>query len=275
VHVTDLPDRGVIVPPMSGRARHEAIDPERCLSVVMPCFNEERTIVEIVDAVLASSFVAELVIVDDCSTDATPALVDSMTDPRIRRIRHAVNEGKGAALRSGFAAASGPLVIVQDADLEYDPADYAVVLEPLLDGRADVVYGSRFSGGRPHRVLYFWHSVGNRVLTTASNMMTNLNLTDMETCYKAFRVDVLRRFSIEENRFGVEPEMTAKIAALGVSVYEVGISYDGRTYDQGKKIGWRDGIRAFFCIAAYSPFGLRLDLKRWSPVIGRLTGGRA
>lgn len=241
----------------------------------MPCFNEEHTIVEIVDAVLASPFVGELVIVDDCSTDRTRALLDGMADPRIRQIRHEINQGKGAALRSGFAAATGPLVIVQDADLEYDPADYPVVLEPLLDRRADVVYGSRFSGGRPHRVLYFWHSVGNKVLTTASNMMTNLNLTDMETCYKAFHVDVLRRFEIEENRFGVELEMTAKIAALGLSVYEVGISYDGRTYDQGKKIGWRDGIRAFFCIAAYSPVGLRLGLKRWSPVVGRLTGGRA
>ncbi|MFZ9015745.1 MAG: glycosyltransferase family 2 protein [Ilumatobacteraceae bacterium] len=260
---------------MGGRARHEPIDPTGCLSVVMPCFNEERTIVEIVDAVLASSLVGELVIVDDCSTDRTRELLDTLTDPRIRQIRHAVNSGKGAALRSGFAAATAPLVIVQDADLEYDPVDYPVVLAPLLDGRADVVYGSRFSGGRPHRVLYFWHYVGNKTLTTASNMMTNLNLTDMETCYKAFRLEVLRSCEIEEHRFGVEPEITAKVAALGVTVYEVGISYDGRTYEQGKKIGWRDGVRAFFCIAAYSPIGLRLGLRRWSPVIGRLTGGRA
>jgi glycosyltransferase involved in cell wall biosynthesis len=228
-----------------------------------------------VETVLQSPFVGELVIVDDCSTDLTAAELETITDDRVRVITHARNMGKGAALRTGFAAASLPFVIVQDADLEYDPADYPKVIGPLLTGKADVVYGSRFKGSDAARVLYYWHSVGNRILTTASNMTTNLNLTDMETCYKAFRRDVLEQFTIEENRFGVEPEITAKISRLGVIVYEVGISYSGRTYAEGKKIGWRDGVRAFFCIAAYSAPGERIRLKRLSPLIGRLTGGRA
>ena len=245
------------------------------LSVVMPCYNEAATIETITAAVLASPLVGELIIVDDCSTDNTRDLLQSLDDPRARIILHEVNKGKGAALRTGFAAASLELVIVQDADLEYDPAEYPIMIGPLLDGRADVVYGSRFRGSMAHRVLYFWHSVGNGLLTTASNMTTNLNLTDMETCFKAFKREVLQGFAIEEDRFGVEPEITAKIARLGVVVYEVGISYNGRTYADGKKIGWRDGIRAFFCIVAYSGIGLKLRVKRCSPLIRLLTGGRA
>jgi glycosyltransferase involved in cell wall biosynthesis len=246
-----------------------------CLSVVMPCYNEQATVTTIAAAVLESPFVGELIIVDDCSTDLTPDELMKIRDPRVRVLRHDVNRGKGAALRTGFAAAACPFVIVQDADLEYDPADYASVLAPLLDGKADVVYGSRFLGGRPHRVLYFWHYVGNKILTTASNMATNLNLTDMETCFKAFRLEAIRMLTIEEDRFGVEPEMTAKVARLGLTIYEVGISYDGRTYAEGKKIGWRDGVRAMFCIAAYSRTGERMRLKRLSPVVSRLTAGRA
>jgi glycosyltransferase involved in cell wall biosynthesis len=248
---------------------------QRCLSVVMPCYNEATTLGSITAAVLASPLVGELVIVDDCSTDDTRAELEKITDPRVHKIFHAHNQGKGAALRTGFAHASLPFVIIQDADLEYDPREYPIMVGPLLDEKADVVYGSRFAGGGPHRVMYFWHYVGNKILTTASNMATNLNLTDMETCFKAFRVEQLRRISIEENRFGVEPEITAKIARLGLVVYEVGISYDGRTYADGKKIGWRDGVRAMFCIAAYSGPGERVRLKRLSPVISRLTGGRA
>lgn len=236
----------------------------------MPCFNEQDTLAEITSTVLASPLVGELVIVDDCSTDASRERLAELDDPRVRVIHHDVNQGKGAALRTGFAAATMPFVIVQDADLEYDPREYPIVIGPLLDEKADVVYGSRFAGGEAHRVLYFWHSLGNKVLTTASNMMTNLNVTDMETCFKAFKLEVLRGFSIEENRFGVEPEMTAKIARLGVVVYEVGISYDGRTYADGKKIGWRDGVQAFFCIMAYSPPGERIGMKRLSPGLARL-----
>ena len=222
-----------------------------CLSVVMPAYNEEATVVEAIDEVLASPWVAEVVVVDDCSTDATAELLETVHDPRVRVLHHAQNQGKGAALRTGFAAVSAEYVIIQDADLEYDAAEYGTLLAPLLDGRADVVYGSRFAGGESHRVLFFWHSLGNKLLTLASNMVTNLNLTDMETCYKAFRTDVLRRVEIEEDRFGFEPEITAKLARLGVRFYEVGISYDGRTYDEGKKIGWRDGVWAFVCIARY------------------------
>jgi glycosyltransferase involved in cell wall biosynthesis len=248
---------------------------DAALTVVMPCFNERETIKTIIDSVLDSPLVGELVVVDDCSTDGTVDQVAAFTDPRVRLIRHERNQGKGAAIRTGFEHASLPYVIIQDADLEYDPAEYPIVVGPLIAGKADVVYGSRFLGGAPHRVMYFWHYAGNKLLTTASNMATNLNLTDMETCYKAFRREVLGRFTIEEDRFGVEPEITAKVARLGVRVYEVGISYDGRTYAEGKKIGWRDGIRAFFCIVAYSPVGERLGVKRLSPVVSRLTGGRA
>jgi glycosyltransferase involved in cell wall biosynthesis len=247
----------------------------RCLSVVMPCYNEQATVATIAAAVLASPLVGELIIVDDCSTDATAEELAKLRDGRVRVLRHDVNRGKGASLRTGFAAASCPYVIVQDADLEYDPAEYPVVLGPLIAGKADVVYGSRFLGGGPHRVLYFWHYVGNKLLTTASNMATNLNLTDMETCFKAFRLEALRHILIEEDRFGVEPEITAKVARQGFTVYEVGISYNGRTYDEGKKIGWRDGVRAMYCIAAYSRPGERYNVKRLSPVVGWFTRGRA
>ncbi|MDZ7675255.1 MAG: glycosyltransferase family 2 protein [Acidimicrobiales bacterium] len=226
-------------------------DPDRPLAVVMPAFDEEATILEAVAEVLASPHVGQLVIVDDCSSDATPDLLATIDDPRVRILRHERNQGKGAALRTGFAAVERDFVVIQDADLEYDANEYGVLLAPLLDDKADVVYGSRFAGGESHRVLYFWHSVGNKALTLASNMATNLNLTDMETCYKAFRTSVLRQVEIEEDRFGFEPEITAKLARLDARFYEVGISYDGRTYDEGKKIGWRDGIWAFVCIARY------------------------
>lgn len=222
-----------------------------CLSVVMPCFNEEATIAEVVRRVLASPYVRELVVVDDASSDRSAEIVAAVADPRIRLLRQPRNMGKGAALRRGLVLARGPFVVVQDADLEYDPAEYPILLEPLIDGRADVVYGSRFHNSRPHRVLYYWHSVGNHLLTTMSNMVTDLNLTDMETCYKAFRREVLDGIVIEEDRFGFEPEITAKVAAAGHRIYEVGISYSGRTYAEGKKIGWRDGVRALYCIGRY------------------------
>ena len=229
--------------------------PARCLSVVMPCFNEAATIKEVVDRVLDSPYTAELVIVDDGSTDGTLDLARSFADERVRVLAQPHNMGKGAALRRGLAEARSDFVIIQDADLEYDPEEYAVILSPLLQGKADVVYGSRFHNSRPHRVLYFWHSVGNKALTTLSNMFTNLNLTDMETCYKAFRREVLADLRIEEDRFGFEPEITAKVARGPWRIYEVGISYDGRTYAEGKKIGWRDGVRAFYCIVRYSAVG--------------------
>jgi len=228
----------------------EAVEP--CLCVVMPCYNEETTIAEIVERVLASPYVRELVIVDDGSRDATLATVRAFDDPRVRVFEQPLNLGKGAALRRGFREATAPFVIVQDADLEYDPEEYGAVLAPLLRGQADVVYGSRFASGQPRRVLYYWHSVGNKLLTTMSNMFTNLNLTDMETCYKAFRLEVLQSLEIEEDRFGFEPEITAKVAAAGWRVWEVSIAYAGRTYAEGKKITWRDGLRAGYSIVRYS-----------------------
>ena len=250
-------------------------DADRCLTVAMPCYNERATIDTIVAAVLESPLVGELIIVDDGSTDGTRDVLATLDDERITVILHDQNQGKGAALRTAFTAATCPFVIVQDADLEYDPAEYPLVIGPLIDGKADVVYGSRFMGGRPHRVLYYWHYVGNKLLTTLSNMATNLNLSDMETCFKAFRREVIQSIEIEEPRFGVEPELTAKIARMNLSIYEVGISYDGRTYEEGKKIGWRDGVRAMFCIAAFSPIGQHVRLRALSPVVTRLTGGRA
>ena len=233
-----------------------------CLSVVIPCYNEERTVLTVVKAVLESPFTNEVILVDDGSTDGTRDLLTGISDPRVRVLLQPVNQGKGAALQRGFNEARGPYVIVQDADLEYDPAEYRDLVAPLLSDKADVVYGSRFLGGRPHRVLYFWHYVGNKMLTTASNMFTNLNLTDMETCYKVMRREVLDSFTLEESRFGIEPEMTAKIAAGNWRVYEVGISYSGRTYDEGKKIGWKDGVRAFYCIVRYSALGTAFRHRR-------------
>jgi len=238
--------------------------PARVLSVVTPCFNEAGTVEESVLRVLAQPFVHEVIIVDDCSTDGTAEIVAKLDDPRVRVILHDRNRGKGAALRTGFAAATGPFVGVHDADLEYDPADLGLLLGPLLADRADVVYGSRFVSTEARRVLYFWHSVGNRILTTYSNMLTNLNLTDMETCYKVFRREVLDRITIEEDRFGVEPELTAKVAALKVRIYEVGISYHGRTYDDGKKIGWRDGVRALLVITKHARPARNRHLRRYN-----------
>ena len=242
------------------------------LSVVMPCYNEEHTVKEIIDRVLDSPLVGELIAIDDASSDTTLSILQAYDDPRLRVLAQPVNCGKGAALRLGFAQATKPYVIVQDADLEYDPTEYPKILGPLIADEADVVYGSRFSGGDARRILYFWHTMGNRALTLASNMATNLNLSDMETCYKAFRREIIQGITIEEDRFGFEPEVTAKVAALHCRVYEVGISYYGRTYDEGKKIGWRDGVRAIFCIVAYSPTGIRLRLRRASPIVARLTG---
>ncbi|HKE72552.1 MAG TPA: glycosyltransferase family 2 protein [Acidimicrobiales bacterium] len=233
-------------------------DPRPCLSVVVPCYNERATIATVVDQVLASPWTAEVVIVDDGSTDGTRDILARLDDPRVRVLLQPHNQGKGAALRRGFAEATADYVVVQDADLEYDPAEYGALLQPLVDGLADVVYGSRFAAGRPHRVLYYWHSVGNRFLTTLSNMFTNLNLTDMETCYKAFRREVIQSIVVEEDRFGFEPEVTAKVARGGWRVYELGIGYNGRTYAEGKKIGWRDGVRAVWCIVKFSSTGERL-----------------
>jgi glycosyltransferase involved in cell wall biosynthesis len=212
--------------------------------------------------VLASDLVGELIVVDDGSTDATAKILGELDDPRVRILTHETNQGKGAALRRGFAEVSLPYVVVQDADLEYDPGEYPRLVGPLIADKADVVFGSRFQGSSEHRVLYFWHSLGNRVLTLLSNACTNLNLTDMETGYKAFRRDVLERIEIEEAGFGVEPELTAKVARLRCRVYEVGISYHGRTYTEGKKIGWRDGMHAVRCVFAYSSAGERLKRMR-------------
>ncbi len=227
------------------------------LSVVIPCFNEIGTIGQVVEAVKASPVKdCEIVIVDDCSTDGTRELLRSKIESQVDKvIYHKKNRGKGTALASGFAAVTGDIVIVQDADLEYDPQEYFLLIEPILNNKADVVFGSRFQGGRPHRVVYYWHMVGNVFLTTLSNMFTNLNLTDMETCYKAFRREVVQAITIQEKRFGFEPEITAKVAKMGCRIYEVGISYYGRTYKEGKKIGWKDGIRAIYCILKYNILG--------------------
>ncbi|HEX8817758.1 MAG TPA: glycosyltransferase family 2 protein [Terriglobales bacterium] len=224
------------------------------LSVVVPIYNEQKTLREVVERVLAVPLDIELICVDDGSRDGSRELLADMSRQfkQLRVFLQPKNMGKGAALRRGFQEATGDFVIVQDADLEYDPGDYPTLLEPLLQGKADVVYGSRFLGAAPHRVLYFWHSVGNKVLTLISNALTNINLTDMETCYKVFRREVIQAIPIEEDRFGFEPEITVKVAKRHLRIYEVGISYWGRTYEEGKKIGWRDGFRALWCLVKYS-----------------------
>ncbi|MGA0558599.1 glycosyltransferase family 2 protein [Larkinella sp. VNQ87] len=233
------------------------------LSIIVPVFNEEQTIAivlkRVCEVTLPSGLSREVVVVDDGSVDQTERVVqwfmDTNSDAPVRYIRHPVNQGKGAALHTGIRTASGEYLLIQDADLEYDPDEYGHLLQPLLAGRADVVYGSRFMGGRPHRVLYFWHTVGNRFLTLLSNMLTDLNLTDMETCFKVFRSEVIKGIELREKRFGFEPEVTARVARIpGIRIYEVGISYYGRTYQEGKKIGWRDGFRAIYCILKYNLF---------------------
>jgi glycosyltransferase involved in cell wall biosynthesis len=230
---------------------------EPCLTVVMPVYNEAATVAEVVAVVLSQRPVQQLVIVDDCSRDGTWDKLEALarTESRIKLIRHEVNQGKGAALRTGIGHATSAIVIIQDADLEYNPEEYGRLVNPIISGKADVVFGSRFRGGSDaSRVLYFWHSVGNNFLTMCSNMATDLNLTDMETGYKTFRREIIQRIRIEENRFGFEPEITAKIAKARVRIYEVGISYTGRTYAEGKKVGWRDGFRALWCICKYNFF---------------------
>lgn len=224
------------------------------VSVVIPCYNEKDTIEKIVGAVCNAPLKSrEIIVVDDCSKDGTQTLLrDRLSSMVDQIIYHPVNQGKGAALRSGFAAATGDFILVQDADLEYSPEDYPLLLEPLMSGKADVVLGSRFMGGRPHRVLFFWHMVGNKFLTLLSNMLTNINLTDVETGYKAFKAPLIKSIRIEENGFGVEPEIIAKLARTGCRIYEVGVSYSGRTYAEGKKINWKDGFRAIYAIFKYN-----------------------
>ncbi|TXB68897.1 glycosyltransferase family 2 protein [Phaeodactylibacter luteus] len=233
------------------------------LSIVIPAYNEARTIHLILDKVKAveldGGLGKEVIIVNDCSTDATEQAIQSYREGNpglnIQYYRHEVNKGKGAALHTGIAKATGDYVIIQDADLEYDPEEYNILLKPMLSGVADVVYGSRFMGGNPHRILFFWHSIGNKFLTFLSNAMTNLNLTDMETCYKLFRRETVQGLQLHEQRFGFEPEVTAKVSRIpGIRIYEVGISYYGRTYAEGKKINWRDGFRAIYCILKYNLF---------------------
>ena len=225
------------------------------LSVIIPCFNEVKTLNELLAAVKECGVEdLEIIIVDDCSTDGTRELLKNLNDDTIKVFYHDFNKGKGAALRTGFKSATGDICIVQDADLEYDPKEFPLLLDPIIKNKADVVFGSRFQSGRPHRVVYFWHRIGNGVLTLLSNFFTDLNLSDMETCYKAFRTEVIKSIDIKENRFGFEPEITAKISKMNLRIYEVGISYYGRTYDEGKKIGWKDGVRAIYCILKYNLF---------------------
>ncbi len=228
------------------------------VSIVIPTYNEVNTLLEIIESVknstIPSDFEKEIIIVDDCSSDGTTELLRQIDDPSIIKFFHPKNKGKGGALQTGFKHCTGDIVIIQDADLEYDPKEYIKLMKPIIDDKADVVFGSRFMGGEPHRVVYFWHRLGNGFLTLLSNMLTDLNLTDMETCYKVFRSDILKKINLEEQRFGIEPEMTAKIAKLKCRIFEVGISYYGRTYDEGKKIGFKDGFRAVWCILKYNIF---------------------
>jgi glycosyltransferase involved in cell wall biosynthesis len=230
------------------------------LSVIVPAYNEEKTIWKVLDKLksveLIGNFQKEIVIVNDCSSDNTEAVAKRFIEENpameVSYFRHEYNQGKGAALHTGIRRATGDYIIVQDADLEYDPQEFNILLKPVIEGYADVVYGSRFMGGRPHRILFFWHTIGNKFLTFLSNMFTNLNLTDMETCYKLFRADLLKGLKLVENRFGFEPEVTAKISKIPkIRIYEVGVSYYGRTYDEGKKINWKDGFRALYCIIRY------------------------
>ena len=224
------------------------------LSVVMPVYNEQATLREVISRVLAVPLDIELICVDDGSRDGSREILSELqsSHPQLRVLLQPQNTGKGAALRRGIQESTGDYILIQDADLEYDPSDYPALLHPLLEGKADVVYGSRFLGSAPHRVLYFWHYVANRILTLLSNALTNMNLTDMETCYKVFRREILQSIPIEEDRFGFEPEITVKIAKRRLRVYEVGISYWGRTYEEGKKIGWKDGVRALWCLVKYT-----------------------
>jgi glycosyltransferase involved in cell wall biosynthesis len=233
------------------------------LSIVIPAYNEAETINEVLQKVLAvelyHGFQKEILLVNDCSTDRMEEVIHefiaSNTGAEIKYFKHAVNQGKGAAIHTGIKAATGSHIIIQDADLEYDPSEYSILLAPIMNGSADVVFGSRFIGGKPHRILFFWHTIGNKILTFTSNLFSNLNLTDMETCYKLFRADIIKSIQLKEKRFGFEPEITQKIARIkGIRIYEVGISYYGRTYEEGKKINWKDGFRALFCILKYGLF---------------------
>ena len=226
------------------------------LSIIIPCYNEISTIQTIIEQVKKSPVVdKEVIIVDDCSTDGTREVLRNKLETQVDRVLyHPENYGKGAAIRTGLSVVTGDIVIIQDADLEYDPQQYPTMIRPILENKADVVFGSRFVGGEPHRVVYFWHRVGNSILTLLSNMLTNLTLTDMECCYKVFRRDIIKSIEIKEKRFGVEPELTAKVAKLNCRIYEVGISYYGRTYAEGKKINWKDGVRAIYCIIKYNLF---------------------
>lgn len=235
----------------------DALNSEKRLSVIMPVYNEATTVAVVIQTVLAQSQVLELIAVNDCSSDGTELVLNQLAagEPRLKVLHHTINQGKGAALHTGIKHATGDFLIIQDADLEYDPTEYPRMLHPLLTGKADAVFGSRFIGSEEHRVLYYWHSLGNQFLTLLSNMMTNLNLTDMETCYKAFRRELIQSIPLREKRFGFEPEITAKLARKHVRIYEVAVSYHGRTYEEGKKINWRDGVSALRCIFLYGFLG--------------------